>query len=178
MAVAAIPVASAFGAGSVTTQFTATSDWGTGHEVRVTVANGSDASVATWRIEFDLPAGTTISSFWDADVTRTNNHYVATKKSWAGAIPPGGSQTWGYVGTGAFRAPLNCTINGASCGGGTTPTTAPPTTRPPTTAPRPPHPRRRPRPPRRRRPRVRRRPPGASSSATSPSGASTSGSTS
>ncbi|GAA4162649.1 glycosyl hydrolase family 18 protein [Phytohabitans flavus] len=135
MAVAAIPVASAFGAGSVTTQFTATSDWGTGHEVRVTVANGSDASVATWRIEFDLPAGTTISSFWDADVTRTNNHYVATKKSWAGAIPPGGSQTWGYVGTGAFRAPLNCTINGASCGGGTTPTTAPPTTRPPTTAP-------------------------------------------
>ncbi|MFD0742655.1 glycosyl hydrolase family 18 protein [Phytohabitans flavus] len=135
VAVAAIPVASAFGAGSVTTQFTATSDWGTGHEVRVTVANGSDASVATWRIEFDLPAGTTISSFWDADVTRTNNHYVATKKSWAGAIPPGGSQTWGYVGTGAFRAPLNCTINGASCGGGTTPTTAPPTTRPPTTAP-------------------------------------------
>jgi tetratricopeptide (TPR) repeat protein len=136
VAVAAIPVASAFGAGSVTTQFTATSDWGSGHEVRVTVANGSDASVATWRVEFDLPAGTTISSFWDADVTRTNNHYVATKKSWAGAIPPGGSQTWGYIGTGAFRAPTNCTINGAPCGGGTTPTTvAPPTSNPPTTAP-------------------------------------------
>ncbi|MDQ7905809.1 glycosyl hydrolase family 18 protein [Phytohabitans sp. ZYX-F-186] len=135
VAVAAIPVASAFGAGSVTTQFTASSDWGSGHEVKVTVTNGSDASVATWRIEFDLPAGTTISSFWDADVTRTNNHYVATKKSWAGSIPPGGSQTWGYIGTGAFRAPTNCTINGASCGGGTTPTTAPPTSNPPTTAP-------------------------------------------
>ncbi|BCB83939.1 chitinase [Phytohabitans suffuscus] len=135
MAVAAIPVASAFGAGSVTTQFTASSDWGTGHEVKVTVTNGSDASVATWRLEFDLPSGTTISSFWDADVTRTGNHYVAVKKSWAGAIPPGGSQSWGYIGTGAFRAPTNCTINGASCGGGTTPTTAPPTTRPPTTAP-------------------------------------------
>ncbi|WP_173070988.1 glycosyl hydrolase family 18 protein [Phytohabitans houttuyneae] len=135
VAVAAVPVASAFGAGSVTTQFTATSDWGSGHEVRVTVSNGSDASVATWRVEFDLPAGTTISSFWDADVTRSGNHYVAVKKSWAGSIPPGGSQTWGYIGTGAYRAPTNCTINGASCGGGTTPTTAPPTSNPPTTAP-------------------------------------------
>jgi len=128
-------VAVAFGAGSVTTQFTATSDWGSGHEVRVTVSNGSDASVATWRIEFDLPAGTTIGSFWDADVTRSGNHYVAVKKSWAGAIPPGGSQSWGYIGSGAFRAPTNCTINGASCGGGTTPTTGPPTSNPPTTAP-------------------------------------------
>ncbi|MFC0533809.1 glycosyl hydrolase family 18 protein [Phytohabitans kaempferiae] len=135
VAVAAIPVASAFGAGSVTTQFAASSDWGSGHEVRVTVTNGSDAAVATWRIEFDLPAGTTISSFWDADVTRSGNRYVAVKKSWAGSIPPGGSQSWGYIGTGAFRAPTNCTINGASCGGGTNPTTAPPTTRPPTTAP-------------------------------------------
>jgi chitinase len=135
VAVAAIPVASAFGAGSVTTQFAATSDWGSGHEVKVTVTNGSDASVATWRVEFDLPSGTTVSSSWDADVTRTGNHYVAVKKSWAGAIPPGGSQSWGYIGTGAFRAPANCTINGAPCGGGTTPTTAPPTSNPPTSAP-------------------------------------------
>jgi chitinase len=136
VAVAAVPVAtSAFGAGSVTAQFTATSDWGTGHEVRVTVANGSDATVSTWRIEFDLPAGTSISSSWDADVTRTGDHYVAVKKSWAGSLAPGASQTWGYIGAGAFRAPLNCTINGASCGGGVVPTTAPPTTGTPTTAP-------------------------------------------
>ena len=40
----AVPVASAFGAGSVTTTFTRTSDWGSGHEVRVTITNGSDAT--------------------------------------------------------------------------------------------------------------------------------------
>ena len=131
---AAVPVASAFGAGTVTTTFAATSDWGTGHEVRVTVANGSSAALASWRIEFDLPAGTTMSSFWDADVTRTGNHYVAVKKSWMGPLNPGASVNWGYVGTGAYRAPLNCTINGASCSTGTTPTN-PPTgnpTNPPT----------------------------------------------
>jgi chitinase len=135
VALVAVPVASAFGAGSVTTTFTATSDWGSGHEVRVGVTNGSDASVSTWRVEFDLPAGTSISSFWDADVTRTGNHYVAVKKSWAGPLAPGSSQSWGYVGTGAYRAPTNCTVNGASCAGGGTPPTQNPTTQPPTNPP-------------------------------------------
>ncbi|MBB5825203.1 glycosyl hydrolase family 18 protein [Micromonospora carbonacea] len=132
---AVVPVTSAFGAGSVTATFAKAQDWGTGHETRVTVTNGSAASVSTWRIEFDLPAGTTISSAWDADVTSSGNHWVAVKKSWAGPLAPGATFSWGYNGTGAYKAPLNCTINGAPCGGGTTPTTAPPTTAPPTTAP-------------------------------------------
>ncbi|MFI0795528.1 glycosyl hydrolase family 18 protein [Micromonospora rubida] len=135
MTAAAVPMTSAFGAGSVTATFVKAQDWGTGHEARVTVANDSAASVSTWRIEFDLPAGTTISSFWDADVTSSGSHYVAVKKSWAGPLAPGTSFSWGYNGTGAYKAPLNCTINGAPCGGGTPPTTAPPTTTPPTTAP-------------------------------------------
>ncbi|TDC31843.1 chitinase, partial [Micromonospora sp. 15K316] len=120
------PVAAAYGAGSVTTTFTKVQDWGTGHEGRVTITNGSDAPVSTWRIEFDLPAGTSISSSWDADVTRSGNHYVAVKKSWAGPITPGASFNWGYNGSGPYAAPLNCTINGASCGGGSTPPTTPP----------------------------------------------------
>ncbi|PZF95080.1 cellulose binding domain-containing protein, partial [Micromonospora deserti] len=121
--VATVPMASAFGAGSVTTSFTKVQDWGTGHETRVTITNGSDASVSTWRIEFDLPSGTSIGSSWDADVTRTGDHYVAVKKSWAGPLAPGASFSWGYNGTGPYKAPLNCTINGAPCGGGTTPPT-------------------------------------------------------
>ncbi|MFG1890704.1 glycosyl hydrolase family 18 protein [Micromonospora sp. NPDC049051] len=133
--VATVPMASAFGAGSVTAGFAKVQDWGTGHETRVTITNGSSAAVSTWRIEFDLPSGTSISSSWDADVTRTGDHYVAVKKSWAGSIPAGGTFSWGYNGTGAYKAPLNCTINGAACGGGAPPTTAPPTTTPPTTTP-------------------------------------------
>ena len=115
---ATAPVLGALGAGSLTATFAVSSDWGTGHEAKVTVTNGTDASVATWRIEFDLPAGTSISSFWDADVVRTGDHYVATKKSWAGALAPGTSASWGYIGTGPFRAPSNCTVNGGGCGGG------------------------------------------------------------
>ncbi|MGW4497566.1 glycosyl hydrolase family 18 protein [Micromonospora sp. NPDC004336] len=132
---ATVPMASAFGDGSVTAAFAKAQDWGTGHEARVTITNGSSASVSTWRIEFDLPAGTSISSSWDADVTRTGDHYVAVKKSWAGPLAPGATFSWGYNGTGAYKAPLNCTINGASCGGGTPPTSTPPTSTPPTSAP-------------------------------------------
>ncbi|MFC0030503.1 glycosyl hydrolase family 18 protein [Micromonospora chaiyaphumensis] len=136
LAVAAVPMATASAAGSVTATFTKVQDWGTGHEARVTVTNGTGASVDTWRIEFDLPAGTTISSSWDADVTSSGNHYVAVKKSWAGPLAAGASFSWGYNGTGAYKAPLNCTVNGGSCsGGGTPPTTTPPTTTPPTTTP-------------------------------------------
>ncbi|KAB1914906.1 cellulose binding domain-containing protein, partial [Micromonospora sp. AMSO31t] len=132
LAVAAVPMATASAAGSVTATFTKVQDWGTGHEARVTVTNGTSASVATWRVEFDLPAGTTISSSWDADVTSSGNHYVAVKKSWAGPLAPGASFSWGYNGVGAYKAPLTCTVNGASCsGGGTPPTTTPPTTTPP-----------------------------------------------
>ncbi|MFY1686920.1 glycosyl hydrolase family 18 protein [Plantactinospora sp. WMMB782] len=141
VAVAVVPVTAALGAGSLTTSFTASSDWGSGHEVRVTVTNGTDAPVANWRIEFDLPAGTTISSFWDADVTRSGNRYVAVQKSWAGALAPGASASWGYVGTGGYRAPANCTVNGAACGGGGTPSPTPTTPRPtvtPTATPTPP----------------------------------------
>ncbi|MEU8261268.1 glycosyl hydrolase family 18 protein [Micromonospora sp. NPDC048999] len=137
LTIAAVPMATASAAGSVTATFAKVQDWGTGHETKVTVTNGSSASVSTWRIEFDLPAGTTISTFWDADVTSSGNHYVAVQKSWAGPLAPGASFSWGYNGTGAYKAPTNCTVNGASCAGGGTPppTTAPPTTTPPTTAP-------------------------------------------
>ncbi|MBN1173039.1 MAG: cellulose binding domain-containing protein, partial [Micromonosporaceae bacterium] len=121
-AAATVPAIQAFGAGSVTATVVASSDWGTGHEAKVTVTNGSSETVGTWTIAFDLPAANAISSFWDADVVRTGDHYVATKKSWAGALAPGATQTWGYIAAGAFRNPGGCTINGNACAGGAAPT--------------------------------------------------------
>ncbi|WP_033341241.1 glycosyl hydrolase family 18 protein [Catenuloplanes japonicus] len=136
LAATAVPVANAMAAGSIAATFTASSDWGTGHEVAVKVTNGSDAAVATWSITFTLPSSASISSSWDADVTKSGNTYTAVKKSWQGSLAPGASVTWGYIATGAYAAPSSCTINGVTCAGGTTPpTTAPPTTTPPTTTP-------------------------------------------
>ncbi|MFD6640139.1 glycosyl hydrolase family 18 protein [Micromonospora echinospora] len=135
LAVAAVPMTTASAAGSVTATFAKVQDWGTGHEGRVTVTNGTSSTVNGWRIEFTLPSGTSISSSWDADITRSGDRYVAVNKSWASTLAPGASFSWGYNGTGGYKAPVSCTINGGSCTGGGTPTTTAPTTAPPTTAP-------------------------------------------
>ncbi|MEV6519905.1 glycosyl hydrolase family 18 protein [Micromonospora chalcea] len=135
LTVAAVPMTTASAAGSVTATFAKVQDWGTGHEGRVTVTNGTSSTVNGWRIEFTLPSGTSISSSWDADITRSGDRYVAVNKSWASTLAPGASFSWGYNGTGGYKAPVSCTINGGSCTGGGTPTTTAPTTAPPTTAP-------------------------------------------
>ncbi|MBQ1044924.1 MULTISPECIES: glycosyl hydrolase family 18 protein [unclassified Micromonospora] len=135
LAVAAVPMTTASAAGSVTATFAKVQDWGTGHEGRVTVTNGTSSTINGWRIEFTLPSGTSISSSWDADITRSGDRYVAVNKSWASTLAPGASFSWGYNGTGGYKAPVSCTINGGTCTGGGTPTTTAPTTTPPTTTP-------------------------------------------
>ncbi|MFS0703609.1 glycosyl hydrolase family 18 protein [Cellulomonas sp. 179-A 9B4 NHS] len=129
----AAPGASA--AGAVTVTFTSQGDWGTGHQVAVTVTNGTTASVPSWAVDFALPNGASVSSAWDADLTRNGTSaYRAAKKGWAGPLAPGASQTWGYVASGPFVRPTTCTVNGAACTGGT-PTSSPTAT--PTTTPKP-----------------------------------------
>jgi chitinase len=124
VAAALVPAARAFSAGEVTAQFVLASDWGTGYEGHYTIINGSSAAITSWRLEFDLPSGGSISSFWDADMTHSGNHYVAVNKSYNGTVNAGASVTWGYIGAGP-KPPINCTINGAPCGGGAGPSPTP-----------------------------------------------------
>ena len=76
LGIAVIPAQVALAANGASAVFTKTGDWGNGYEAKYTIHNGSTSSLA-WRVEFDLPAGATISSFWDASVTKTGNHVVA-----------------------------------------------------------------------------------------------------
>src|SRR3954468_23266163 len=121
-------------AGTFSVAFGSQGDWGSGHQVGVTLTNGTSSTVNGWTLEFDLPAGDAITSSWDADITRTGNHYKAVNKSWAPTLAPGASITWGYVATGPFKTPSTCSLNGGSCssGGTGTPTPTPTTTPTPT----------------------------------------------
>lgn len=133
---ASLPTA-ATAAGSLTATFTSAGDWGTGHQMSVKVSNGTTATIPTWTLEFDLPSGVQITSAWDADVTRTGNHYKVTGKSWAGALAPGATQSWGYVASGALKMPTGCTVNGGACTGGPGPSPTSPTPTPTTPTPTP-----------------------------------------
>jgi chitinase len=132
--VVAVGATSANAAGSVTASFT-TSSWGTGQTATYTITNGTSSPITSWTVEFDLPSGTTLGSYWDALMSQSGNHVVAKNRDYNGNVAAGGTTSFGFNTTGA-GVPTNCTINGAPCGGGTPPpTTAPPTTAPPTTTP-------------------------------------------
>jgi chitinase len=126
VAAAIIPVTQALAANGASATFTKQSDWGSGYEGKYTITNGS-ASPLTWRVEFDLPTGATISSFWDADLTKSANHVVAVGR-WNATLAVGASTSFGWIGAPGGVAPSNCRLNGASCDAGGTVDTTPPTT--------------------------------------------------
>ncbi|MEV4515390.1 glycosyl hydrolase family 18 protein [Dactylosporangium sp. NPDC049525] len=132
-AVVPIVTTTANAAGNLSATFTVDQDWGSGWGANYKITNGTASTINGWTLEFDLPAGGQITSFWDADVVRTGQHYVAKNKSWSPTLAAGASFTWGMNGSGA-KPPINCKINGVTCSGGT-PTTNPPTSNPPTSKP-------------------------------------------
>ncbi|NJC72882.1 chitinase [Planosporangium thailandense] len=130
----AVAATSANADGSVTASFS-TNSWGTGQTATYTITNGTANPITSWTVEFDLPAGTALGSYWDALMTQSGSHVVARNREYNGSVAAGAKTSFGFNTTGS-GAPTNCTVNGAPCGGGSTPpTTAPPTTTPPTTTP-------------------------------------------
>ncbi|WP_309113517.1 cellulose binding domain-containing protein [Saccharothrix sp.] len=117
------PTASA--APGVTATFTKVQDWTSGFEGKFTITNGGPGAITSWKVEFDLPAGTSLGSYWDALITRTGDHYVATNREYNGNVGVNASVSFGFIGSGP-GSPLNCTVNGGPCtGGGGGDTTAP-----------------------------------------------------
>ncbi|HEV2779303.1 MAG TPA: cellulose binding domain-containing protein [Actinophytocola sp.] len=110
------PTASAAGE---TATFTKVQDWGTGWEGRYTIRNGGTVTITSWRVEFDLPAGTSIGTHWDAVRGGSGNHYIFSNAGWNGTVAPGASVSFGFNASGP-GAPANCTVNGQACGGGGT----------------------------------------------------------
>jgi len=97
--------------------FTKVSDWGSGWEGRYTVTNGGTSTISSWRVEFDLPADTSIGTFWDALHTVSGSRHTFGNTSWNGTLAPGASVSFGFNGTGP-GTPTNCRVNGQDCAGG------------------------------------------------------------
>ncbi|MFG1707722.1 chitinase [Nonomuraea sp. M3C6] len=105
-------------AASATATFVKVSDWGSGFEGKVTVTNGTTTAMTGWNVQFDVPAGFSIPSAWDAVMSRSGQHYTFTNPSWASTLAAGASASFGFNGSpGNFPGISGCTLNGASCGG-------------------------------------------------------------
>lgn len=115
VALAGLTTGTAQAATTPTATFAKVSDWGTGFTGQVVVKAGTVA-LSGWTVEFDLPTGTSIGSAWEADMTRTGNHYRFVNRGYNGTVPANGSTAFGFNGAGP-GAPLNCTVNGSPCDG-------------------------------------------------------------
>ncbi|MDF3297838.1 glycoside hydrolase family 18 chitinase [Streptomyces tropicalis] len=117
--------APAHAAANATATYTRTSDWGTGFGGQWTVRNTGTSALSSWTVEWDFPAGTSVTSAWDADVTSSGTHWTARNKSYNGTLAPGASVSFGFNGAGS-GSPSNCRLDGDSCDGTTAPGDAAP----------------------------------------------------
>ncbi|GLW44428.1 chitinase [Streptomyces sp. NBRC 14336] len=107
-------------AAEATATYAKTQDWGSGFEGKWTVKNTGTTTITSWKVEWDFPSGTSVTSGWDADFSSSGNHWTAKNKSWNGTLAPGASVSFGFNGSGS-GSPSNCKLNGGSCDGGTVP---------------------------------------------------------
>ncbi|WP_369271240.1 cellulose binding domain-containing protein [Streptomyces sp. R11] len=95
--------------------YTKTSDWSTGYTAQYVVTNNSGQAQQDWKLEFDLPSGSKLSSLWNAESSVSGQHVTATPPKWdKDGLAAGESVTVGFVvnGTGA---PAGCLIDDAKC---------------------------------------------------------------
>jgi hypothetical protein len=94
-----------------------TNVWSSGFTATVTVANTGSSAINGWALGFTLPGGQAITGSWNAAVTGTSGAITARNLSYNGAVPAGGSTSFGFQGTygGSFAAPGAFTLNGSAC---------------------------------------------------------------
>ncbi|MFF3259424.1 cellulose binding domain-containing protein [Streptomyces sp. NPDC002932] len=113
-------------ASAVGAAYTRTSGWTGGYTAQYVVTNDTDSAKSGWTLEFDLPAGTKLSSLWNGEHTVDGRHVTVKPSSWDKELAPGKSVTIGFVtssdgktaGSGAddeAADPTGCLVDGAKC---------------------------------------------------------------
>ncbi|MGH4028443.1 glycoside hydrolase family 18 protein [Actinomycetota bacterium Odt1-20B] len=101
-------------AAAVGAAYTKTSQWAGGYTAQYVVKNATDKAQSDWTLEFDLPAGTRLSSLWNAEHTVEGRHVTVTPAHYDKELAPGKSVTVGFVVSGTAD-PAKCLINDAKC---------------------------------------------------------------
>ncbi|MEU5402361.1 cellulose binding domain-containing protein [Streptomyces sp. NPDC005963] len=117
------PPATAMPPAPAVADFRQTTSWEGGYQGAFTITNVSSFTLTSWTVSITLPADTTVSTHWDATLTRDGNWYSFRNQGYNGTIAPGASVTFGLVAQGASQ-PRTCTLNQGIC---TLPDTAAPT---------------------------------------------------
>lgn len=89
-----------------------------GFTANVAVTNTSSVAWTSWSVAFTFTGGQKITSFWNTTATESSGAAVtAVNVNYNGAVPVGGTVTFGIQGTwtGSNPPPLGFTVNGNPC---------------------------------------------------------------
>jgi len=111
---ASTPASPSAPAGCVRAAFGKTSTWNGGYGAQYTITNNCPTAITAWTVEFDLPAGTTVSSSWSSVRTTNGQHYTFVNAVYNGDIAPGAAESFGFNAKGS-ASPIGCRVNGSAC---------------------------------------------------------------
>jgi hypothetical protein len=105
--------------------YAVSSQWDGGFVADYTIDNSGSVALNNWQLQFNLPAGESITSVWNATLTQSGTHYVLTPDSYDSTIAPDGSVNVGFqaVDTGTYAPPTQVTVDGQPVDGGAGTTT-------------------------------------------------------
>jgi endo-1,4-beta-xylanase len=92
-------------------------NWPGDFTANVTIGNRGTTSINGWTLTFTFPGDETISSAWNTAFTQTGTRVSATSTNYDATIPPGASQSFGFLGTWTSNdtAPTSFRVNGTAC---------------------------------------------------------------
>ncbi len=98
--------------------YTTNSNWGTGANVSVTIANTGATAVNGWALGFSFLGNETITSLWNGTYTQTQQAVLVHDAGYNSTIPAAGSVSFGFSLTysGGYNPPTTFTLNGKICG--------------------------------------------------------------
>ncbi len=105
------PTSTVTPAGSCTLTSSVVTSWSGGYQVQFTVTNSGTAPVSGWKTGFSFAdAAESITSSWNAAITKSGLQVTASNENYNGAISVHGSTTWGMVASGSSSA-----LSGLTC---------------------------------------------------------------
>jgi predicted carbohydrate-binding protein with CBM5 and CBM33 domain len=80
--------------------YAVSSSWSGAFQAGITVTNKGSASTTGWTVGWTFTNGETVSQLWNGTATTSGSSVSVTNVSYNGAIPGGGSTTFGFLGNG------------------------------------------------------------------------------
>ncbi|WBB53664.1 cellulose binding domain-containing protein [Verrucosispora sp. WMMD573] len=108
-----VPVTATAGPATCQVSYQVTT-WSGGYTANVTIYNWA-AAINGWQLAWNLSAGSTITTPWNAGITQNGPAVTASNLAYNASIPSGGAVTFGFNATGTPNVPSPITLNGQSC---------------------------------------------------------------